>query len=174
MTSVTKEKEILTYVAKVADALHALHETGIVHRDLKPANIIDKAGQGPVLIDFGIAHFPLMKSGASSEILGTPQYMAPEQALGEPIDARTDLYALGVIAYEWLTGSPPLNLESLEIDELQRQIRETVPRPLSQIRPDVSPAAEKLVMALLEKSPSKRPSSAADVAQLIQEMAENP
>jgi len=112
-------EETLRLVASVADALNAAHRAGIVHRDLKPGNVFlaRKAGEQeqPVLLDFGLAKD--LDGGAESltasgEALGTPAYMAPEQASAGDIDARTDVYALGALTYHMLTGSPPFTGES--------------------------------------------------------------
>src|SRR5262249_17472503 len=101
---------------RIADALRYLHDHGVVHRDLKPENVMLTLDGGVKLIDFGIAHDETLRkitwSGLSQSV-GTPDYMAPEQLKGRGGDARTDLYALGVVLYEMLTGVVPFHGESL-------------------------------------------------------------
>src|SRR5262249_26544435 len=97
--------EALRYTAEIAHALAIIHAAGIVHRDLKPGNIMLRDNGSIALIDFGISHSLGSEAvGNPAAISGTPSYMSPEQARGEPTDERTDLYALGVILYQMLTG----------------------------------------------------------------------
>lgn len=130
--------DLLKLILQICEALHYAHGKGIVHRDLKPSNILVGAGVEPVikLIDFGVAaaHFEdiadpnLTQTGM---LLGTPAYMSPEQAEGEAIDRRTDVYALGALVYELFSGTPPLDFgENPSFPEIRRVIREKIPRPL--------------------------------------------
>jgi len=98
-------------------------------------------------------------------VAGTLLYMAPEQAAGKRIDGRADLYALGVVAYEWLAGVLPLRPWGDTFAEMARDIASRRPRPPSEFRPDIDPALERLVMRLLEKKPQRRAASAAAVAE---------
>src|SRR5690606_22982045 len=112
-TEGSSREAIVALVIRAARALHAAHRTGLIHRDVKPANmLVTRAEDGtmqPVLVDFGLAR-ELGAEGAmaTTTISGTPAYMAPEQARGEPVDRRADVYALGAVLYELLVGYPPI------------------------------------------------------------------
>lgn len=160
---------------QIARALHAAQSEGIVHRDLKPDNImlIDRYGERDQLqvLDFGIAHFldsshtQLTTDGA---IIGTPAYMAPEQAKGVGVDARTDLYALGVVLYEMVTGSAPFRGPTT-VSVLVMHVQ-VPPRPPSELV-EVPEALETLILELLAKSPADRPPNAAAVIERLRAMA---
>lgn len=140
-------------VARIAVALETLHEKGIVHRDLKPENILLRRGSYvPVLIDFGIAQVGERDAG----IAGTLSYMAPEQTHSEIVDPAADLYALGVIMFEWLTGEHPLGFDR-ERNLTAKQVREDKPRLVGDVRGDLSEGFAALVNGLLAKAPSSRP-----------------
>ncbi len=157
-------------VREVADALAYAHERGVVHRDIKPDNIILDAESGrPMVTDFGIAR--AAESGdsrltATGMAIGTPAYMSPEQAAGErQIDGRSDLYSLGVVAYQMLCGEPPFSAASTPA-MLVKHISER-PTPVEQRRPEVPQDLARAVMMLLEKDPANRfPSASALVAAL--------
>src|SRR5262249_34909886 len=141
---------------QVAWALQAAHRERIVHRDLKPENImvLDQFGEPDFVkvLDFGIARFLDVESArmtATGGVIGTPPYMSPEQALGRDVDEGTDLYALGVILYEMLSGRPPLVRDSA-VATLMAQVNDPPP-PIEVVAPDVAPALAGLVMALLDK-----------------------
>ena len=158
--------EVAPFLLRIAQALEALHRAGVVHRDLKPGNIIVKSGWQPVLVDFGIAHVP-GRAEVAKENLGTLQYTAPEQAAGEPAEAAADLYALGVIAYQWLTGKLPLDVPA-DIDAAVKMLRREEPVALRKLRPNLPRELTDLVDQLLEKKPKKRPASAAEVVERLQ------
>src|SRR5437016_1468511 len=151
---------------EVADALDYAHARGVVHRDIKPDNVLI-ADHHALVTDFGVAK-ALSRSGGDSGLtsvgvaLGTPAYMAPEQAAGDPnIDHRADVYALGAMAYEMLAGRPPFtNLSPHQM--LAAHVTERVP-PITAHRPDLPPALAELVMRCLDKDPAKRPQTAAEV-----------
>ncbi len=153
---------------EVLGALSAAHGAAIVHRDLKPDNIfITPQGRAKVL-DFGIAKLmPELTGGAgptrTGSLLGTPHYMAPEQANAQAVDARTDIYAMGVMLYEGATGERPFkNAQSLY--DLLRQVIESTPTPPRAIRPDIPAAFEAVIDKAMHKSPDERFQSADEMA----------
>jgi eukaryotic-like serine/threonine-protein kinase len=139
----------------VARALEAAHEKGMVHRDVKPGNImVDRSGTVKV-VDFGIARAAaddtLTQTGT---VLGTAAYLSPEQAQGETVDARSDVYSLGCVLYEMLTGRPPFTAEST-LAVAYKHVRED-PVPPSQLNPDVPPELDAVAMTALAKDPAAR------------------
>lgn len=147
---------------QVAYALSAAHAAGIIHRDVKPGNVMIADDGSVKVLDFGIAR--ALHSGTitrTAAVLGTAPYMSPEQALGQPADARSDIYALGCVLYEMLTGQPPFMAE-VPAAVMNQHINATAPRP-SGLNPRVPPALDALVMQMLEKSPEDRPQTAAEV-----------
>ncbi|MCA9658817.1 MAG: serine/threonine protein kinase [Myxococcales bacterium] len=154
--------ELRPLLAMLCDGLAAAHAAGVVHRDLKPANIlIDRGGQVK-LIDFGIARMAHVDGmTATGMVIGTAEYMAPEQIRGGGIDARTDIYALGVIAFQALTGQPPFVGET-PIAVSLAHCTEPVPAPRT-ITPQLPAAWESLILRALEKSPPMRFQTVADL-----------
>ena len=159
-------------VVQMAAALTSAQKLGIVHRDLKPDNVFlvsnDDTNDFVKIVDFGIAQVYLndeesTKLTAAGEVFGTPQYMAPEQAQGNAIDHRTDLYAIGVMFYEMLTGKLPFHAEA-PLQLLWKHVMEPPP-PMSEVAPDISipPEAEAIVLKLMEKKPEDRYQSAAEL-----------
>ncbi len=163
--------EVIERLAPIADALAALHGAGIVHRDLKPENILVCDDGSPVLVDFGICQLTGFSSAASEQVAGTLCYMAPEQATGKRIDGRADLYALGVIAYEWLAGVLPLRPRGNDFTAMARDLARRQPEPLSAFRPCLNADIERFLMSLLAKKPRQRPASAAAVAEQLRTLA---
>jgi len=158
--------EATRILSDVADALDYAHQQGVVHRDIKPSNVL-LTGRHALLMDFGIA------KGATEDAapltvgvaLGTPAYMAPEQAMALPgVDQRADLYALGVLGYELLAGRPPF--AGTPQDVLAAHVSQ-LPRPLREIRPDVPDALNDIVMRCLEKMPEARWQSASEIVQRL-------
>jgi tetratricopeptide (TPR) repeat protein len=163
---------VLDVFATLSRTLAFVHGEGIVHRDLKPENVLLRPGGGPVLVDFGLgARFsgPLAREDleAADGIVGSFTYMAPEQAAGAAADARADLYALGCMLYEALTGAPPFSGSPWELIE---QHRSEMPEPPSRGSAPVSPDLERLVLALLAKEPRRRPGYAEDVARALERL----
>ncbi|NUS81829.1 MAG: serine/threonine protein kinase, partial [Streptomyces sp.] len=153
----------LTWAIQISQALEAAHQRGIVHRDLKPSNILldQAAGNAAKLCDFGIArlaeatHHTLTVTGVA---IGTPAYMSPEQARGDTtLSAPSDLYSLGCLLHELLTGSVPFTGTGWKV--LNQHLHEA-PAPLSTLRPGVPRELEQLVLELLDKDPDRRPTAA--------------
>jgi len=145
-------------VADVAAALDAAARAGVVHRDVKPENVLlDEATGRAMLADFGIARAMAGDSSTSSTgqgvAVGTPTYMSPEQAAGEEVDSRSDLYALGIVAYEMLAGTPPFQGPNRVV--VSKHIAER-PAPIDRLRPDVPRPLAAAIMRALEKHPADR------------------
>jgi eukaryotic-like serine/threonine-protein kinase len=176
----------LAIAAQVCRALHAAHQVNVIHRDLKPENvlILSRDGQRDYVkvLDFGIA-----KSGDSDEggrdsqgrpsrrltqpgmTMGTPEYMAPEQATGHPADPRSDVYAVGGILYEMLSGRPPY--EGANFMEILNKKANHAPAPLKTVRDDVPAEIEALIIRTLAKNPATRPQTMEDLEREIQHLA---
>ena len=154
-------REALAIARQLADGLACAHAAGIVHRDLKPGNLMVLPDGMVKVLDFGLAKakgHTLTRSGVQ---LGTVAYMAPEQICGDAVDGRTDLWALGVVLYEMLTGRRPFEGER-DISLAHAIVNDAPPRP-SALRADLPPVVENLVLALLDKEPARRPATAADL-----------
>jgi tetratricopeptide (TPR) repeat protein/predicted Ser/Thr protein kinase len=165
-------EELCLHIAtEVARGLAAIHEAGAVHRDLKPANVILTPDHRVKVMDLGIA-LPaeeLLRLSQTGQFVGTVRYCAPEQLRGptQPLDGRTDLYALGLLVYELAAGRSPIPGEDL-LDVMRAQL-ETRPRPLGELRPQVSPFLEELVAVLLAKQPEERVADAGTLVGILQE-----
>lgn len=161
-------KSVLKIIAQCADALAYAHKQDLIHRDIKPANIIYNYSDDYVkLTDFGIARIPDSTRTRAGSILGTPLYMSPEQLAGERLDARSDLYSLGVTLYHLLTGSPPFRPKTMA--ELMRSITQEQHKDIAEIDPGTPSCIAWSVNKALEKSPDKRFQSAASMANKLRE-----
>jgi serine/threonine-protein kinase len=156
------------YIAQMADALHYAHERNIIHRDVKPSNmLVDTAEPGRIILtDFGIAKIyqqqGLTKSGTT---IGTPEYMAPEQAEGQEIDPRADIYSLGCVLYEALAGRPPF-VGATPVSVLYQQVHAR-PSYIRGFNPDVPLDLSRIVDRMLAKRPNDRFATAAQVAERL-------
>lgn len=165
------ESEVTAIASDLLAALGQAHALGVVHRDVKPENVVLSPERGAVLLDFGIAR-AMQESGAAKLTgtgiaLGTCQYMSPEQIMATAeLDQRTDLYSLGCLLYECLTGAPPF-VHPSDAVVMQRQVMEA-PAELAARRPDVDPALAACVMRALAKRPADRWGSAADMRQALE------
>jgi serine/threonine-protein kinase len=161
--------DILTIGIQIANGLDYAHSKGIVHRDIKPSNIILMPDGNTIKItDFGIAHFEDQNQTQQTqmgEVLGTPRYMSPEQAKGEKIDGRSDLFSIGVILYQLLTKESPFQDNSLAT--LLHKITTEDPTPIGQLAPDVPNSLSHTVEKLLRKQREKRFQSGKELAQSL-------
>lgn len=162
--------EVVALLCEVLDALSAAHAVGVIHRDLKPSNIFvarqSNGTESIKVLDFGLAKRSTTPQGTAPQthpdiVVGTPQYMAPEQALGLEVGPQTDLYAVGVIAFELLTGQRPFSGRS-PMEIVAHHLR--TPPPAPSLFVELPPGADALVLQLLAKEPRQRPGSASDVA----------
>jgi serine/threonine-protein kinase len=160
----------MRYLEEILDALQAAHDAGVIHRDIKPSNIflVETGRTRPYIkiLDFGIAKTGAMKSGSTpqtrqSVVIGTPEYIAPEQAQGRAISAATDLYAIGCMAFEMLTAKLPFRGEN-PLDTMFKHVVEPTPRVRGLVN-DTPAALDELVWKLMQKRPDDRPTSATEV-----------
>src|SRR5262249_39508417 len=160
-------KEGLRIGSQAASGLAAAHKQGLIHRDVKPANILLENGvQRVKLTDFGLARAmddaSLTQSGY---IAGTPQYMSPEQANGEPVDHRSDLFSLGSVLYELCTGRPAFRAPNTAA--VLRRVSDEAPRPIREVNPDIPEPLCRVIDRLHAKKPADRPAAAQEVADLL-------
>ncbi|MFO1094733.1 MAG: protein kinase [Planctomycetaceae bacterium] len=164
-------EQVIEYALQMCAALECSHRHGIIHRDVKPGNFLIAANGQLKLSDFGLASVAAQrKITQPGKTAGTFLYMAPEQIKGAEITPRTDLYALGCVLFELLTGKPPFSADT-PAATLDRHIRQTAPR-VSEIALDCPAVLDRLVERLLEKDPSKRPQSAVEVARELRSVSQ--
>jgi serine/threonine protein kinase len=166
---------------QIADAVEAAHRADIIHRDLKPSNIILSRDHEDRLqskvVDFGIAKLKeQVFSGdnsitSSGTFIGTPRYMSPEQSAGNELDTRSDIYSLGVILYEMLSGKPLFDAPSATAVAL-KHLREK-PQPIKELRPEIPEQLSQIVMQSLQKNPNTRPQTAEEVASVLRQLEQS-
>src|SRR5689334_227778 len=158
----------LRYLTEIGEALDYAHGTGIVHRDIKPKNVLLDTQGNPFIADFGLAKLIAgggLTGGGARGMIGTPHYMSPEQARGQPVDGRSDLYSLGIVLYEMLTGRVPYEADST-VGIIMKHIGEEIPR-VSQVNPDLPSALDIVMARALAKSPSDRYPKARELAEAV-------
>jgi len=157
----------LTVAKQLCRALEVAHEQGVIHRDIKPQNMVVEPNGLLKVMDFGIARLAKRQSGVTQQgmVVGTPDYMAPEQLMGEEIDERADIYAAGCVIYECLTGKTPFVAEN-QITLIAKLLEEA-PIPPRVINEEVPQALSDLVMRTLAKKPDQRPKSATELHDLL-------
>jgi serine/threonine-protein kinase len=161
-------RQVLGIGIQLAEALEYVHRQGVVHRDLKPDNVVIGPDGNVTLMDFGIALRLASRRLTFSHLsnaVGTPDYMAPEQVRGERGDARTDVYALGVVLYELLTGGVPYPVESDDTLDVMRRKVETDPPLVRRLRPEVPESVQAIVYRALRRRLNERYASMAELRQ---------
>ena len=169
--------ETTDIIQRIADALAYAHEKSVIHRDIKPGNIFILTNNQPKVVDFGIARAPnrLLDENQpanvtlfNNNILGTPNYMSPEQAMGKPVNAQTDIYSLGAVMYEMLTMQKPF--QSNDIDKLLHQIAYKTPKAPSEINPGIPESLSRIVMKAMQKELSHRYQTAREMSDDLQKV----
>lgn len=161
--------EAANLAADIADALDYAHEQGLIHRDVKPANVMINVRGQPILMDFGIAKIVGgTQHTATGAVLGTARYMAPEQIRGQRIDARSDIYSLGVMLFEMVSGRAPFEAESA-MTLMMMHVQDPVP-DLDQLRPDVPAGLSRVINKALAKDPAERFATAGELAAALRQI----
>lgn len=155
--------KLIPVLASVADALDYAHQQGVVHRDIKPANIMVTKDQTVKVMDFGIAKMASSSKTQTNVVLGTPTYMSPEQIAGKKVDGRSDVFSLGVVLFELLSGRPPFTADN--VSALLFAIAHNPHPSIKLLRPDLPPAVRQILDQALQKDPALRFRRAAEFAQ---------
>ncbi len=164
--------EAVSAARQVCEALAHAHAHGLIHRDLKPENVLLTAGGIIKLVDFGLARSLTSRLTAEGALVGTVFYLAPEQALGRPLDGRADLYALGVMLYEWLAGRLPFSGDDA-LAVISQHLHAPVVPP-STYNAAVPPGLDALIVQLMSKEPDQRPADARRVRQALEQLSMEP
>jgi len=161
--------EIARIVAEIALALDYAHSMGVVHRDIKPANILMTPGGSPKVMDFGVARMESSNLTVEGQFIGTPNFMSPEQILGQPVDGRSDIFSLGVLLFKLLTGERPFPGSTMH-EVTMKIVQEPPPLP-SSLRPGLPTAFNPILLKCLAKKPEERFQRASELAQLLSALA---
>jgi len=165
-------RQAAAMMMRVADAIHYANKRGLVHRDIKPSNIFLSRDLKPKLLDFGTALAPVaepMPKG-TRQLVGTPNYMSPEQARGESLDARSDIFSLGAILYELLAGRRAF--DGRTVDETLDRVMDAGPKPVEKIRPDTPPALARIVRKAMSPDPADRYQKASELRNALAEFVD--
>ncbi len=167
-TSIDYITEMLYYGVQLFDALQATHNKGIIHRDIKPDNIMIAPGGEVKITDFGIVHVEEATFTPTGAMLGTPRYMAPEQVTGQKVDGRSDIYSVGILLYEVLTGSPPFMTGDISYQQVNKQPVE--PRLINSVIPQ---SVNNFILKCLEKRPENRFPTASEAKNVLAEILQS-
>jgi serine/threonine-protein kinase len=168
-TNLLPLRESLSTVARVAEALDYAHGKSVVHRDIKPANIMRLKGTGEIKVtDFGIARITTSSKTKTGVVLGTPSYMSPEQVAAKKVDGRSDIFSLGVVLFELLTGEKPFTAD--DITSLMYQIAKEKHASIRILNPKVPPVVEKIIDKALEKDETRRYQKAGHMAEHLKKV----
>lgn len=165
-------KEVIAVLATVADALDYAHQQGVVHRDVKPANIMVTKDGIVKVTDFGIAKMASSSKTQTNVVLGTPSYMSPEQIAGKRVDGRSDIFSLGVVLYELLTGHPPFVGDNLPA--LLFAVSHHPPAPIHTLCPNLPPSLVEILDQAMQKEPLRRYRRAGELAEALRTCLRSP
>ena len=168
-------KDVVALGIQLAETLDYAHQKGVVHRDIKPSNIIVQDDGQIKITDFGIAHVEdstATLQTQAGEIMGTPAYMSPEQALSKPVDGRTDIFSVGIILYELTTGRRPFGGEGKNLMTVLNEIVETTPQEPLALMPSVPKELSRIIMKAMQKEPVKRFQAGREMAEALRHCLE--